>query len=94
MKRINFKAINVEASIDVFEERDLSKEIGNLLHQKAPNIGMDELARRIYHSEGDMDMEDADFAEMMSLLDGLIVFRAKQAIAAAAKDFQPKTEEV
>lgn len=92
MKQINFKQINVETSIGVFEPKDIAKEIGEVLHKRAANLAMDELARRIFNSEADIMIEDADFAEMMSLLDGIILFMVIQAIADNAKEVKQKEE--
>lgn len=88
MKRINFKQISVETSIDVFETQDLRKPIGEALHKKATNLAMDELARSIFKSDGPVEIEDADFAEMMSSLEGLFYLFIIQGIANSAENVE------
>lgn len=56
MKRVNFKEVKIETSIDNFEVVDLRKEIGNAIYKRAESVSQDDLARRIFHSEGEVEM--------------------------------------
>lgn len=38
------------------QEVDVRKSLGNFIHQTTGDIAMDELARRIYYSEGEVEM--------------------------------------
>ncbi len=90
MKKINFKEIKVETEVDVFETYDLRKEVGNLLFKQATNLAMDELARKIFKSEGEIKISDDDFKEMIEALRTVIVFRALRAIEGGAKEVKEK----
>lgn len=68
MKRVNFKELSVEIEIDVYETMDFRKEIGNAIHRQAVTIPMDELARKIYHSNEPVDIEDEEYGLMISVL--------------------------
>lgn len=68
MKRINFKELNVEISIDSFENMDGRQEIGNTLHRASESVPMSDLAKKIYYSEGPIDITDKDYEEMMRLI--------------------------
>lgn len=89
MKRINFKEISVETSIDVFQKQDLAKQVGEALHKKATTLALDELARKIFKSTGPIELEDNEFTEMMAALDGVFYLFFIQGIANSAEDFQP-----
>ena len=91
MKRINFKKLEVETQIEVFEIKDLTKDIGNGLHAKATDIGMDELARKIYHSDREVEISDQEFSSMMQLIQGVFYFPIYDAITKNAIDV-PNTE--
>ncbi|GEM_PF-762223 len=88
MKKINFKEIQIETEVDVFQTYDLRKEVGNLLFKQATNLAMDELSRRIFKSEGEITIEDDDFTELLEALKTVIVYRALRAIENAAKDIE------
>lgn len=79
MKQVNFKELSVEVEIDVYEEMDLRKDIGNAIHRQAVTIPMDELARRIYHSDSPVDIGDEEYGLMLSIVSksfALIVLQA------------------
>jgi hypothetical protein len=44
----DFTNLQVEFEIDKFETRDVSKTLGNIIHQNTSDIGIDEMARKIY----------------------------------------------
>ena len=48
-KVYDFRKCNEEVNIDVFVESDLSKALGNYIHKHTDDIGIDEMAREIYH---------------------------------------------
>ncbi len=85
MKQVNFKAVKVETSIDNFEVVDLRKEIGNALYKRAESVSQDDLARKIYHSDGEIGIEDQDYAEMMQVIEKSFVRYVHVAISKAVK---------
>lgn len=68
MKQVNFKELNVEVAIDQFKPCDLRKDIGNALHRASESVPMSDLARKIYYSEGAIEIPDEEFDEMMKLI--------------------------
>lgn len=44
----DFTKVMIEASFDEFREIDISKTLGNVIHQNTGDIGLDEIARTIY----------------------------------------------
>lgn len=56
--KANFKNIQVEVEFDVFREMDITKGLGNYIHAKTADIGLDDVARDIYHSEGEIDIPE------------------------------------
>lgn len=86
MKEVNFKELNVETEIDNFQTIDLRKEIGNKIHQRAVTIPIDELARKIYHSEDPVDIEDEDYGLMMSIISDSFSLIVKQAVERCTKE--------
>jgi hypothetical protein len=56
--KANFKQISVEVAFDVFQELDIAKQVGNFIHANTSDIGLDDIARTIYHSEGEVDIPD------------------------------------
>lgn len=89
MKRVNFKELSVEVEIDVYETMDLRKEIGNTMHRQAVTIPMDELARKIYHSDSPVDIENEEYGLMMSIISksfALIVLQAIERDTIELKD--------
>jgi hypothetical protein len=56
--KANFKKLNVEVAFDEYRELDLAKELGNYIHTNTNDIGLDDTARAIYHSDGEMEVDD------------------------------------
>lgn len=93
MKQVNFKELNVETEIDNFQTIDLRKEIGNKLHQHAVTIPMDELARKIYHSEEPVDIEDEDYGMMMSVISNSFSLIVRQAVERCTSELKENKED-
>jgi hypothetical protein len=93
MKLINFKEMNVEVEIGNFHIQDVRKGIGNLLFQQARTIEIDELARKIYASERDVEIPDDLFSEMMTVMEGSqLLYRVKKAIIDNAVNVKQEAE--
>lgn len=46
---IDFTNVSVETGIDEFTSMDVSKAVGNAIHRGTGDLGIDEIARKIYH---------------------------------------------
>ena len=81
--KANFKKINVEVAFDEFQELDIAKQIGNFIHANTPDIGLDDVAREIYHSEGEIEISEhhaKDIVVMVSSDVCMFVAAVKKAI--------------
>lgn len=46
---VDFTKIRVEVTIDNWVERNMAVPLANFIHQQTEDIGIDDLAREIYH---------------------------------------------
>lgn len=44
----DFTKVMIEVSFDNYRETDVSKTLGNVIHQNTGDLGLDEIARSIY----------------------------------------------
>ena len=68
--KANFKNISVEVEIDEFKELDLAKDLGNYIHTNTNDIGLDDTARSIYHSDGEMEVDDIHAQQIIEMIKG------------------------
>ena len=68
--KVNFKKLNVEVAFDKFKELDLAKDLGNFIHTNTNDIGLDDTARAIYHSEGEMEVDDIHAQQIIEMIKG------------------------
>ena len=54
-KFFDFTEVEMEVRFDEIEKLDISKTLGNVIHQNTGDLGLDELARPIY-KEGKADI--------------------------------------
>lgn len=54
-KSFDFTQVEMEVSFDVKMQVDISKTLGNVIHQNTGDLGLDEIARTIY-KEGKADI--------------------------------------
>ena len=66
--KANFKNISVEVAFDEFKELDLAKELGNYIHTNTNDIGLDDTARSIYHSDGEMEVDDIHAQQIIDMV--------------------------
>jgi hypothetical protein len=81
--KANFKNLQVEVSFDKFSEVDVTKALGNYIHTNTTDIGLDDVAREIYYSEGEVEIssEHAEAIKQMVLRKDCSFFAAfKKAI--------------
>jgi len=68
-KKVNFKELTVQMELEGEPVKlDVRKDIGNFIYQNSRDLGALELARRIYFSEGDMEMSQAETETLASLV--------------------------
>ena len=83
---IDLRNVTVEKEIDVFVEMDLSKPIGNIIHQQAGDIGLDEKARELYH-KGVVEMDVRSANIIRQIIDAAnLVFYIHEAVAKKIDD--------
>ena len=66
--KANFKNISVEVAFDEYRELDLAKELGNYIHTNTNDIGLDDTARSIYHSDGEMEVDDIHAQQIIDMV--------------------------
>ena len=87
---IDFTKLNVETRIDCFDVLDLHEVVGEAVFAGAATLAIDELARRIYKSDGPVKMTDQEYQGMLQALDGQLAFRVIQAIRRQAEGAEGK----
>jgi hypothetical protein len=65
--KVNFKQILVEVTFGEYKELDIAKKVGNFIHVNTNDISLDDVARAIYYSEGEIEI-DNDSATMIAML--------------------------
>lgn len=81
--KADFKNLMVEVSFDNFDKVDTAKAVGNFIHANTPDIGLDDVAREIYHSEGEIEISGqhaADIVAMVSSNQCMFLAAVKKAI--------------
>lgn len=66
--KANFKKLRVEVAFDEYRELDLAKDLGNYIHTNTNDIGLDDTARAIYHSEGEMEVDDIHANQIIEMI--------------------------
>ena len=66
-KFFDFTEVEMEVRFDEIEKVDISKTLGNVIHQNTGDLGLDELARTIY-KEGKADIPIEYIPVIVSIL--------------------------
>ena len=66
-KFFDFTEVEMEVKFDEMEKVDISKTLGNVIHQNTGDLGLDELARTIY-KEGKADIPVEYIQVIVSIL--------------------------
>lgn len=66
-KVYDFSKVMIEERFDEFIEVDLSKALGNSIHQNTIDIGIDEIARAIYHN-GKAEIPEEQKKEIIAIV--------------------------
>lgn len=56
--KVNFKKLRVEVSFGDFKELDVAEAVGNFIHSVTSDIGLDDIAREIYYSTGEIELSE------------------------------------
>ena len=78
----DFTKVKIEELFDVFKDVNVSKAIGNAIHQGTGDLGLDEIARTIY-KEGKAAIPDVYIPVIVSILQdpgSYVVMAAKVAV--------------
>ncbi|MDR1402658.1 MAG: hypothetical protein LBJ60_03005 [Tannerellaceae bacterium] len=68
MGKINFKKLRIETQIGVFQEVDLTKDLGNIVFSGATKIEEDNLARAIHGSDEDgLNLSEQDCTMLINI---------------------------
>lgn len=65
---LNLQEVDVEQNIDKITKMDLSKVVGNIVHQRAGDIGLDDKAREIYH-KGEAEVSEYMLTQIRSIIE-------------------------
>ena len=87
---IDFTKLNVETRIDCFDVLDLHEVVGEAVFAGAPTLAMDELARRIFKSEGPVEMSEQEYNGLLGAVNRQLAFRVIQAIRRQAEGVDGK----
>lgn len=81
MKKVNFKEMSIQLT---FEGQpavlDVRKTVGNTIRQNTADIGLDELARKIYFSEDEVEIPDEYIQAIIRISENCFTVPMQQAI--------------
>lgn len=60
--KVDFTKAKVEVTFGEYKEMNIAEAVGNAIHQNTSDIGVDETARQIYHSQGEIEIPDEQVA--------------------------------
>lgn len=81
MKKIDFGKINVEINFEGdIVEVDARKPLGNAIHQTTNDIGFDEFAKKIYFSEGEIEIPEEYINPLKSVVAQFLIVPVQTAI--------------
>jgi len=69
-KKVNFKELPVQIELEGEAVKiDVRKDIGNFIYQNSRDLGVLELARKIYHSDGEIEMSQQELTILKTLIE-------------------------
>lgn len=79
MKTYDFSALVAEVEFDKFQEMNVSKEVGNIIHRGTDDLGIDEIARKIYkEGKAEMNEQEAKIVWAILMNSNLLAFVKKE----------------
>ena len=70
MKKINFKALEIEDIERNIQRVDISRPLGNQLYLQGNDVEECDLGRAIYYSEGEMELTDKQAQMVLNAVQG------------------------
>lgn len=87
MKKVDFSKLKVQLTFEGEPvEIDFRKVLGNLIHQKTPDIGLDTFARTIYFSDGEVEVPDEYIEPILWIASQGLNVPAQNALIGILKD--------
>lgn len=87
MKKVDFSKLKVQLTFEGEPvEIDFRKVLGNLIHQKTPDIGLDTFARTIYFSDGEVEVPDEYIDQILWIASQGLNVPAQNALIGILKD--------
>lgn len=69
-KKVNLKELRVQIELEGEPVKmDVRKDIGNFIYQNSRDLGALELARKIYFSDGDVEMSQQEISVLKVLIE-------------------------
>ena len=69
-KKVNFKELPIQIELEGELMRiDVRKDIGNYIYQNSRDLGALELARKIYHSDGEIEISQQELDSLKILIE-------------------------
>lgn len=65
--KANFNQLQVEVAFDEYKPINVTRDLGNFIHANTNDIGLDDVAREIYHSKGEIEILD-EYASMIEAM--------------------------
>ena len=87
---IDFTKLNVETRIDCFDILYIHVVVGEVVFASAGTLAVDELARRIFKTEGPVEMTEKEYNDVLQSINGKLAFRIIQAIRRQVGDTDEK----
>lgn len=86
MKKIDFSKMKIQLTFEGQPvEMDVRKTVGNTIRQNTSDIGLDELARTIYFSEGEVEIPEEYIPDILRISSTCFTVPFQQAISEKLK---------
>ena len=87
MKKLNFKAVPTRDIEGNLEPRDISKELGNYIYRETSDLGVLDLAQRIY-KDGEVEANESEIEIIRKYIDSGYKAFVKKAFEEMVSDVQ------
>lgn len=86
MKKVDFSKLRIQLTFEGQPvQLDVRKTVGNTIRQNTADIGLDELARTIYFSEGEVEIPDEYIPAILRISSTCFTVPMQQAISECLK---------
>ena len=85
---IDLSHLSVEQEFGVYRTVDARRDVANTIHQGTADIGVDDIARRLYYASGEVEIPAAMVAEMTAIVkrSGLVAYVKRAVLDALGKE--------